>query len=99
MGDPIAELILAEREALLRSAPVPHTARVWHEARRRRAASLRGSMTAVGWLVRLIVAGATLVSFVSIRPEADFLLLLCAVSIWLTRGACAPVVSKKGALE
>ena len=104
MTDPIAAFIRGERETLLRAAPPPHAARLWHEARRRRAASLRRSMRLAGWLVRLAVAAAMLVSFflsVPARPESWFLLLLCALSIWLTRGACAPVRhdSLKGNME
>ena len=91
MIDPVAEFIRAEREALLQAAPAPHAARLWHEARRRRAASLRRTMGAIGWLVRLAVAAATVFSFLYPRPEAWFLLLLLSLSLWLTRGACAPV--------
>jgi hypothetical protein len=98
MTDPVAELIRGERDALLQVAPAPHAARLWHEARRRRAASLRTSMRAVGWLVRLALAAATLISFAALRPEAYFLLLLFSVSVWLTGAACAPVrpLSMKG---
>jgi hypothetical protein len=98
MTDPVALFIRTEREKLIEAAPAPHAARLWHEARRRGAAALRRSMSAAGWLVRLAVAAATLVSFVAVRPEAHFLLLLCALSIWLTRGACAPLhpPSRKG---
>ena len=91
MSDPIAAFIRGEREALLQAAPPPHAARIWHEARRRRAASLRRTMRAAGWLVRLVVAAAMLTSFALMRPEAHFLLLLCALSIWLTWGACASI--------
>lgn len=98
MSDPVAAFIHAEREASLRAAPAPHSARLWHEARRRRAASLRASMSAVGWLVRLVLAAATLVSFAPARPEAYFLLLLFSLSVWLTGAACAPArrLSRKG---
>lgn len=101
MTDPVARFIRGERDALLQAAPPPHAARLWHEARRRNAASLRRSMSAAGWLVRLVLASATLMSFVSVRPEAHFLLLLCALSIWLTGGACAPIhrESRKGITE
>jgi hypothetical protein len=91
MNDPVALFIRTERERLLEAAPEPHAARLWHEARRRNAAALRRSMSAAGWLVRLAVAAATLMSFLTVRPEAHFLLLLCALSIWLTWGACAPI--------
>lgn len=91
MTDPVALFIRSERERLLEAAPAPHAARLWHEARRRNAASLRRSMRAAGWLVRLAVAAATLASVLTVRPEAHFLLLLCALSIWLTWGACAPI--------
>jgi hypothetical protein len=94
MTDPIAKLIRGERDALLQAAPAPSAARLWHEARRRRAAALRRSMSAAGWLVRLAVAAAMAIGFAAWRPEAPFLLLLCAVSIWLTRGACAPLHSR-----
>jgi len=101
MSDPIAAFVRSEREEMLRAAPPQHAARLWHEARRRRAASLRRSMSAAGWLVRLVVAAAMLTTFALARPEAHFLLLLCALSIWLTRGACAPLrhQSRKGLLE
>jgi hypothetical protein len=101
MSDPVGEFIRGDRKALLQAAPPPHAARIWHDARARRAASLRRSMSAAGWLIRLVVAAAMLLSFVSLRPEAHFLLLLCIVSIWLTRGACAPVhrQSRKGIME
>lgn len=91
MNDPIAEFIRAERETLLGSAPAPHAARLWHEARRRRAASLRRAASAAGWLIRLIVAAAALMSLVPLRPGSYFLILLLAVTIWLTHGACAPL--------
>ena len=90
MTDPIAAFIRGEREALLQAAPPPHAARLWHEARRRRAAALRRGLWAAGWLARLAVAAVMLVSFVLVRPESLVLLVLCALSIWLTRGACAP---------
>jgi len=98
MSDPIADFIRGERKALLLAAPPPHAARIWHEARRRRAASLRRTMRAAGWLVRLVVAAAMLMSFLFWRPEAQFLLMLSALSIWLTWGACAPIPreSRKG---
>jgi hypothetical protein len=99
MTDPVASFIRGERETLLEAAPPPHAARLWHEARRRNAAALRRSLRAAGWLVRLAVAAAALASFLFVRPEAHFLLLLCALSIWLTWGACAPVRSQKGILE
>jgi hypothetical protein len=101
MTDPVAALIRSEREALLQAAPPPHAARLWHEARRRRAAALRRSMRAAGWLVRLVIAAAMLASYLSLRPEAHLMLILCALSIWLTRGACAPVdhQSRKGDME
>ena len=60
MSDPIAAFIRSERETLLQAAPPPHAARVWHEARHRRAASLRRTMRAAGWLVRFVVADAAL---------------------------------------
>ncbi len=91
MDNPIADFIRAEREQLLRAAPAPHAARLWHEARRRRAASLRRAASAAGWLVRLIVAAAALIACVPLRPGSYFLLVLLAVTIWLTRGACAPI--------
>lgn len=91
MTDPVAERLRGERAALLRAAPPPHAARLWHEARRRRASSLGRCMSAAGWLVRLVIAGAALASFVAELPGAWFLLLLCALSLWLTRGACAPI--------
>src|SRR5919106_2601411 len=72
MSDPIAEFIRAEREALLQAAPAPHAARLWHEARRRRADSLRRSLSAIGWLVRVVIAAAILVSSVYWRPETYF---------------------------
>jgi len=90
MSDPIADFIRSEREKLLEAAPAPNAARLWHEARRRRAASLRATMRAAGWAIRLAVAAATAISFLLLQPEANFLLLLSALSIWLTRGACAP---------
>ncbi|MET1109996.1 MAG: hypothetical protein ABWX67_00570 [Allosphingosinicella sp.] len=99
MNDPVADFIRGERRALLQSAPSPNAARLWHEARRRRSASLRRGLRVVGWLVRLAVAAAMVVSFLFVRPEAHFLLLLCALSIWLTRGACAPAATPKGTLE
>lgn len=99
MTDPVADFIRGERRALLQSAPRPNAARLWHEARRRRAASLRRGLKVAGWLVRLAVAAAMLVSFLFVRPEAHFLLLLCLLSIWLTRGACAPTALAKGTLE
>ncbi|HST37295.1 MAG TPA: hypothetical protein VLK25_11780 [Allosphingosinicella sp.] len=100
MTDPVAAFIRAEREALLQAAPAPHAARLWHEARRRNAASLRRSMRAAGWLVRLAVALATLASLLAVRPEANFLAVLFILSLWLTRGACAPLRpdSRKGTL-
>lgn len=91
MSDPVAEFIRSERRALLEAAPPPHAACLWHEARRRRADSLRRSLRAAGWLVRLAVAAAMLVAFLAVRPGAWFLFLLCLVSIWLTRGACASI--------
>lgn len=90
MSDPIADFIRSEREKLLEAAPAPNAARLWHEARRRRAASLRAAMRAAGWAIRLALAVAAAISFLFPRPEAHFLLLLLALSIWLTRGACAP---------
>lgn len=90
MTDPVADFIRGEREALLRAAPQPNAARLWHEARRRRAKSLRRSIRVAGWLARLAVAAALLTSFVSVWAEAHFLLLLWVLSIWLTWGACAP---------
>ena len=95
MSDPIAEFIRAEREALLEAAPAPHAARLWHEARRRRADSLRRSLSAIGWLVRVVIAAATLVSSVYWRPETYFLVLLLFLSIWLTRGACVPILTQR----
>lgn len=91
MSDPLAAFIRAERDAVLEAAPPPHAARLWHEARRRRAASLRKAMSAAGWLVRLVVGATLLVSVATWRPDAYFLAFLCLLSIWLTRGACAPV--------
>jgi hypothetical protein len=91
MSDPVAEFLRGEREVMLRAGPAPHAARLWHEARRRHAASLRRAMGIAGWLVRLVVAAATLMSCLSMQPQADFLLLLLALSMWLTWGACAPV--------
>ena len=101
MTDPVAAFVRAERDALLAAAPPPHAARLWHEARRRRAAALRRTMRAAGWLVRLAVAATMLVSFALVRPEAWALLVLCVLSIWLTRGACAPVEAelRKGTIE
>jgi hypothetical protein len=99
MSDPVADLIRGERRALLESAPPLNAARLWHEARRRRSASLRRALRVAGWLVRLAVAAAMLTSFLFVRPEAHFLLLLCALSIWLTRGACAPITIPKGTLK
>jgi len=102
MTDPIAAFIRGERETLLRAAPPPHAARLWHAARRRRAASLRRTMRVAAWLVRLAVATAMLLSFfLSLRPEAWLLLLTFALSVWLTRGACAPGHDepRKGLLE
>ena len=99
MTDPVADFIRAEREALIDSAPEPHAARLWHEARGRRAASLRRSMRAAGWLIRLAVAAAMIAAFMTARPDAYFLLLLSILSIWLTRGACAPAQSRKGIME
>jgi hypothetical protein len=91
MTDPIAAFVRAERETLLAAAPPPHAARLWHEARRRRAAALRRTMRLAGWLARLAAAAAMLVSFLLVRPESFALLAFCALLIWLTRGACAPV--------
>ncbi len=92
MSDPIAAYIRREREVLLRAAPPPHAARVWHQARRRRAAALRRAMSAAGWVVRLVVTAAVLLSF-SVRPETWFLLLIVALVFWLTNGACGPIHS------
>lgn len=101
MTDPLAAFVRAEREALLQVAPAPHAARLWHEARRRSAAALRRGIGAAGWLVRITVAAAMFICFLSARPEADFLFLLCVLSIWLTRGACASSRrdSRKGIME
>jgi len=101
MTDPVAGFIRSDRAALLEAAPPPHAARLWHEARRRRSAALRRSLSLAGWLVRLAVAAAMLAGFLSARPEAPFLLLLCLLSAWLTRGACAPLhrETSKGSLE
>ena len=90
MTDPIADFIRRERETLLEAAPAPNAARLWHEARRRRAASLRAAMRAAGWAIRLAVAAGAAVSFLFLQPEAHFLLLLLALSIGLPRGAGAP---------
>jgi hypothetical protein len=100
MSDPVLDFIRGERTALLQVAPPPDAVRLWHEARRRRAASLRRGLRVAGWLVRLAVAAAMVMSFLLVRPEAHFLLLACALSIWLTRGACAPVAHhpRKGTL-
>ena len=91
MTHPIAAFDRAEREALLQAAPAPHAAKLWHEARRRRAAALRRSLRVAGWLLRPLVAAAVLISFVLVRPESFVLLAFCALSVWLTRGACAPL--------
>lgn len=96
MSDPIADFIRGERDVLARTAPAPHAARVWHAARRRRAARLSDGVRAVGWLVRLAIAAATLWCVVAWRSEAQVMLLLLAVSIWLTWGACASPDVKKG---
>lgn len=90
MTDPIAARLRAERDALLETAPPPHAAMLWHEARRRRAASLRRGMKIAGWLVRLVLAAAMAASFLLAWPEARLLAVLCVLSIWLTQGACAP---------
>lgn len=100
MTDPIADFIRTERARLIEAAPAPNAARLWHEARRRRAASLRAAMRAAGWAIRLAVAAATAIAFLFPQPEARFLLLLLALSIWLTRGACAPAHQNlKGIME
>ena len=101
MTDPVASFIRGERERLLQVAPPPHAARLWHEVRRRRAAALRRSMRATGWLVRLVLAAAMLLCVLSLRPEAHLMLVLCVLSFWLTRGACAPIRSEspKGNME
>lgn len=97
MSDPLAELIRGERQALLQAAPSPHAARLWQQARRRRADTLRRQMRLAGWLVRLIVSVAVLASFATVQSETYFLFLLWAGSIWLTWGACAP--SRRESLE
>ena len=96
MSDPLAKFIRSERQALLQAAPPPHAARLWHEARRRRADTLRRNMRLAGWLVRLIVSAAVLVSFATVQAETYFLFLLWAGSIWLTWSACAPTQTRKG---
>lgn len=101
MRDALADLIRGERDTLLRAAPAPHVGRLWHEARRRRAATLRRVSMAVGWLVRLAVAAATVATLMPWRSESSLSLLLLGLSVWLTRGACAasPNLSKKGIIR
>jgi hypothetical protein len=94
MSDPVAAFIRAEKDELVQAAPAPHAARLWHTARQRRAASLQRVMRASAWLARLILAAAMVAGFLLVRPEAYFLAILCAVAIWLTRGACAPAQAR-----
>ena len=91
MSDPLADFIRNDRQALVDAAPPLHAARLWHEARRRRADALRRNMNLAGWLVRLAVTAAVLVSFWAVRPDSYFLFFLWALMIWLTWGACAPI--------
>lgn len=91
MTDPVLSFIRAERDALHSRSPAPHAAWVWHDARRLRAARLGHVTSAFGWLVRFVLAGMTVVTFLIWRSEAPFLLFLFCLSSWLTRGACAPV--------
>lgn len=98
MNDPVALFLRRERETLFEAAPPLHAAKLWHEARVRRAAALRRIMSVAGWLIRLLVAAAMLAGFAFARPEAHFLFILLILSVWLTRGACAapPLSSSKG---
>lgn len=96
MTDRVASFMRGERQALLQAAPPSNAARLWHEARRRRADTLRRNMRLAGWLVRLIVSAAVLVSFATVQAETYFLFLLWAGSMWLTASACAPGHSRQG---
>ena len=91
VNDPIAQMVGAEKEALLRQAPSPHAARAWHKLRARRAARAQKLFVTIGWITRAVALAMVVASAVLWRGEVHFVLLLAVLIAWLSSGACSRV--------